>query len=138
MPEYTDTFPDLKAAAIRVLLNAGAGAAGNRVYSSLPTSPTWPLVLVKRIGGTPAHQAVLDRANLQIEVWGTSQKECFDIANSCRKSIIDARGSLITWTGGKAWVTDAYENLGPQDLPDPVTGRDRTIFGLVITGRSAQ
>lgn len=130
-----DVFPDLKAAAIRALIVANI--AGGRVYSSLPTTPVWPLVLVKRIGGIPAEQRVLDTATLQIEAWGNSQKETFDLANTARKAILDTTSSTVSWTGGAAWITFVRQNLGFQDLPDPVTGRDRTIFGMSITGRSA-
>ena len=130
-----DLFQDLKAAAIRALIVANVASA--RVYSSLPTNPTWPLVLVKRIGGIPANQRVLDTASLQIEVWGTSQKETFDLANTARKVIMDTQSSTVTWTGGAAWITEVRQNLGFQDLPDPVTGRDRTIFGMSVSGRSA-
>lgn len=130
-----DLFPDLKAAAIKALITAGV--ASGRVYSSLPSAPAWPLVLVKRIGGIPAHQRVLDTASLQIETWGSSNKETFDLANTARKALMDTRVSTITWTGGAAWITAVRQNLGFQDLPDPVTGRDRTIFGMSITGRNA-
>lgn len=130
-----DLFPDLKAAAIKTLITAGI--AGGRTYSTLPTSPTYPLILVKRIGGIPAHQRVLDTASLQIEAWGDSQKATFDVANAARTALLSMTSSTVTWTGGAAWITEVRQNLGYQDLSDPVTGKDRTVFGMSVTGRSA-
>ena len=133
MPNYTALFPDLKAVAIKVLLDAAVN--DTRVYSSLPSDAgsagrPWPIVVVRRLGGLPVNDKWLDRANLQIEVWGANQKDCFDVWNRSRKALFDS----ISTTVSSCVITNARVTLGPQDIPDPPTGRDRVIGGIALFG----
>ena len=55
-----DALPDAEALVsyeLRTQLSA-------RVYSSLPSSPVYPLITIKRIGGIPTDRVRLDRANI--------------------------------------------------------------------------
>lgn len=136
MPDQTDLFPDLKKVGIDVLLTAGVN--GTKVASSLPSSAgsgswSWPVVVIRRLGGLPLNPRRIDRANLQIEVWGASQKECFDIWNLSRKALFDAVGTTVD----QCVITNARVTLGPQDIPDPPTGRDRVIGMVALFGHLA-
>lgn len=135
MPDQTALFPDLKRVAIQVLIGADVNA--DKVYSSLPAeagkSISWPIVVVRRLGGLPQNERWIDRANLQIEVWGANQKDCFDIWNIVRKTLLDAVGTTVD----NCVITNARVNLGPQDIPDPPTGRDRVIGGIALFGHNA-
>jgi len=133
MPDQTALFPDLKAVAIQVLLTAHVN--DTRVYSSLPSdagsgSRPWPIVVVRRLGGLPVNDRWLDRGNLQIETWGNNQKECFDIFNASRNALFDS----VSTTVSNCVITNARVILGPQDIPDPSTGRDRVVGGVALFG----
>jgi hypothetical protein len=133
VPSQTALFPDLKAVAIQVLLSANVN--GTRIYSSLPddvgtSSRPWPVIVIRRLGGLPVNDRWLDRANLQIEVWGTNQKECFDGFNASRKALFDSVGTTVN----SCVITNARVILGPQDIPDPPTGRDRVVGGVALFG----
>jgi hypothetical protein len=124
-----DVFPDAEALAGAVL--RGDLACG--VYSSIPKSPTFPLVTVFRIGGTPEERHRLDFASLQIDVWGTSKTEARDIAAEARSLLHGMEGQTYTLVGGDpddAAVTGVSDTLGLTWLPDPETYRDRYIFGV--------
>jgi hypothetical protein len=119
------TFPDAQLWAADVL-NA-ALAAG--VYSSLPNAPTFPMVVVQRIGGVPTERHALDRARLQVSVWGRNLTEAQSLAQQARQALHAAEGNRT----GFAFVTAVEDDLGLAFLRDPETGRDRYIFGVVVT-----
>ena len=64
----TDVMPDAESVASKII-RAGTGG---RVYSSIPSKPTYPLIVVQRLGGIPRTRR-LDAANIQVDVWGTSK-----------------------------------------------------------------
>jgi hypothetical protein len=127
-----DTFPDAEALASKVLRDASITGLSTRVYSSIPNDPTWPLVTVKRIGGVPVERHRLDHPRIQIDVWGTSKSEALDIAQAARAALHAMEGqsysSPVTGT-----VTAVRDDLGLTWSPDPVTNRDRYIFGVSLT-----
>ncbi len=124
-----DVFPDAEAlagAALRAELDCG-------VYSSIPRTPTFPLVTLSRIGGIPAERHRLDFANLQIDVWGTSKTEARDIAAEARAALYGMEGQSYALNDGwpdDAVVTGVADTLGLTWLPDPETARDRYLFGV--------
>jgi hypothetical protein len=128
-------FPDIEALCaeqVRETLSA-------RVYSSIPRDPVYPLITVKRIGGVPAVRERLDSARLQLDVWGTSKSEARDLADQARVVLHGMESKVYSVTGGdavNAVVTGVVDNLGLTWLPDPVTDRDRYIFGVVIYAHS--
>lgn len=128
--------PDMEAVAAVTIRTAAISGLGTRVYSSIPTNPTWPLVTVQRIGGIPAVREYLDTANLQVDVWGNSKSEARDIAARARVVLLSIAGTLVT-TPVRAWISAVEDALGLSWQPDPITGRDRYIFGVLMYGRSA-
>lgn len=130
MPVY-DTFPDVEAiAGWRLRQN---NIAGQRVYSSVPHTPTFPLVIVQRIGGIPVERHRIDGPRLQITVWGTSKSESHDIAQQSRAVLHGMEGSTFTVAGGAPvdiFIAGVEDDLGLFWSPDSPTGRDRYIFGL--------
>lgn len=122
------TFPDIEAMAGKILRDAGVAAG--RVYSSVPSNPTWPLVTFSRLGGIPAVERRLDRARIQIESWGTNKSEARLLAEAARKAIHSAEGTAVPSFAG--FITGVEDELGLTFLPDPPTGRDRYIFAVAI------
>ena len=128
-----DTFPDVEAAVGWYLRNAGV--ASGRVYSSIPSSPTFPLVTYERIGGVPAERHRLDRARIQFMIWGNSKSEARDLTELVRVTVNDMEGRTLTVAGGApvdAVITGVELDLGVTWSPDPPTDRDRYLFGMAI------
>lgn len=107
MTTVVEVFPDAEALVGSILRTANIEGVGARVYSSIPKSPTYPLILVKRIGGIPAELHRLDRARVQIEVWGAppgGKGEAFEIAAEARAVLFGAEGQ--TYLTGEATTSD--------------------------------
>jgi len=131
VPSYNG-FPNIEAmagAVMRAALTCG-------VYSSIPKTPTWPLVTYKRIGGVPAIRQRLDRARIQVDVWGTSQTVAFNLATLARVALLGMEGQTYS-SPVAGFVSAVDDDLGLIWLPDPVTARDRYIFGVSIYAHSA-
>jgi len=125
------SFPDLEALCSQVLRNELSA----RVYSSIPSNPTYPLITIKRIGGIPAVIQRLDAAALQVEVWGNSKSEARDLADSARVELHEMEGKIYSTGSGyvaDAVVTAVRDNLGLTWLPDDLTDRDRYLFGVRV------
>lgn len=62
---------------------------GQRVYTALPESKSFPLVRLHRIGGTPpiSRPLHLDTAKLQIDVWGGSKATALDTMDAIRTEL---------------------------------------------------
>lgn len=124
-----DVFPDSEAlagAVLRDLLDCG-------VYSSVPRTPSYPLVTISRVGGIPVEYHRLDFASLQIDVWGTSKTEARDIAAEARAALFGMEGQSYSMADDwpdDAVVTGVSDTLGLTWLPDPETNRDRYVFGV--------
>ena len=129
MPLF-DVFPDAEAACSIILRNADI--AGDRVYSSIPASPTFPLIVVERIGGIPAVRQRLDRARVQLSVWGNTKSEARLLAMQARAVLFAAEGTTVTISTGNAVITGVDDDLGLFWQPDSATDRDRYIFGVEI------
>lgn len=134
--EYA-TFPDSEALVATWLRTAGGGIPA-RVYSSIPNTPVWPLIVVKRIGGVPVERHWVDRARLQIDVYGgTAKSEAADVAALARTRIMTMEGRVFTVAGGDAAdaeVKAVIDDLGLSWQPDPdyTPARPRYIFGVAL------
>lgn len=116
-------FPDAEAVVIGILREAEFPAA-----SAIPAHPTYPLVIVKRIGGLPAEKHHTDNPNLQVEAWGTDKAEAHDLAQATRAAIHEAEGQ--TFNDLAAFITGVEDTLGLSWSPDPVSSRARYVFGV--------
>lgn len=124
MPLFLHT-PDIEA-----ICGVALRAAGFRAYSSIPDNPQYPLITIKRIGGAPVDKRVLDRANIQIDVWGDGKSQCRDLARDSRLVLLSLEGSTSSDFNGV--VTAVNDSLGLTWLPDDLTKRDRYIFSLMV------
>jgi hypothetical protein len=125
-----EIFPDAEAVVNTVLRDAAiTGVTG--VHSSIPKTPTFPLIITKRTGGVPVERHHLDRARIQVEVWGNSKSEALDIAQEARTLIHEMEGQQFT-DPVDAYVTGVDDAFGLQWLPDNVTHRDRYIFAIDV------
>lgn len=121
-------FPDAEAVVVNILK-----AASYPVASAIPAHPTYPLVIVKRVGGLPVEKHHADNPNIQIEVWGTDKAEAHDLAQATRATIHDAEGTLVSELS--AYIAGVEDTLGMSWSPDPVSQRARFVYavGLYLT-----
>jgi len=132
------THPDLEAVVSQTLRDANI-----RAYSSLPKTPQFPLIVVKRVGGTPPVRQYLDAANIQLDVWGSAPDDpapvpkstIQDLAQQARVLILKLEGKMV-YGPVQAFITGVDDALGISWLPDPLTGRERYLFGMWVYGRS--
>ena len=140
-----NTLPDLEAVASVALRTAAiSGLAG--VHSSIPAkNPSYPMIIVKRLGGTPVVREYLDRARIQVDVWGgvrkdgspISKSEIHDIAQSARVVLLEMEGQSIH-EPVDVFVSAVEDALGIAWSPDPTSGRDRYVFAMWIYGRGLE
>lgn len=126
-------LPDCEGIVASALRNAAIPEVTG-VYSSIPKVPTYPLIIVQRIGGVPVVREYMDAANIQIEVWGNSKSQCFDIAARARGVLLMLAGTSVS-DPVNAWVSAVEDSLGIVWLPDPDTGRDRYLFSEIVYAR---
>jgi hypothetical protein len=130
-----DTFPLIELQAQATLREAGFNAG-----SSVPARPTYPLVTIRRIGGLPAVKQRLDRASIQVDVWGQNKTQALGQAHAARVTLLGMEGQTFSKASGDAidaYVTAVEDELGLTFLEDHVTGKDRYLFGLSIYSHSA-
>jgi hypothetical protein len=125
MTELVRHMPDIEAVCIQAL-----HAEGLRAYSSLPGSPTWPLVTVQRTGGIPAVYQLLDAAVIDFNTWAANKADARDLADQARQIIYAMTNA--TNTEWECTVTAVEDTLGMTFQPDPETNRDRYVFALRV------
>lgn len=100
-------------------------AVDTRVYTKVPSDPTFPLVRVRRLGGAlvVSHHAWLDAPRIQYDVWGDTKKATWRIADTVRRALIDGQGQAYSPMG---WIDGVTETIAPHEVDDP--GSDRVHF----------
>lgn len=112
---------------------------GQRVYTVLPNTKTFPLVRVTRVGGsagtTFAHW--LDAPLFQVDVWADTAAVAFQVAETCRAALVQRFTGVHHFTGVSGVVTsiDAGGITSGFDSEDPKRARDR--FDVVIHAHPA-
>lgn len=131
--EYSP-FPDIEAVVCRALKDADV--CSGRVYSEIPTNPTWPIAVVQRLGGTPVERHRIDQARIQIDVWADDKATARDEADAARVAAHELEGT--TSSTFNAAVTAVDPELGLTWLPDKDTGRARYLFAVRVTAHDYQ
>lgn len=127
-----ESFPDTEAMCARAMRTANV--CNGRVYSSVPRNPTWPLAIVKRLGGIPAVERRLDSSRIQIDVFGNNKSEARMWCDAARVALHEMEGTAFPNEGG--YVTGVLDELGMIFVPDPDTARDRYILGVRVLAHS--
>lgn len=134
--EEYDVFPNMEGLLSSIIRN---GVTGSRVYSSLPKDPTYPLIIVTRVGGTPLEEHQLDLASVQFRVWGNSKKEALELAQAARVAL--HKGEAVKYVVGEDWpvggtILSVKDTTGISWAPDNDTEKDGYVFGLSVIGRA--
>jgi len=125
----TPVLPDIEALAIWWLTDAAVVTGG--VHGEFPTSPTFPLATLVRIGGPPVLPRWLDRATLQLDVWGDTKAEARDTAATALASLLDMTGLVNTGTVHGV-VTDVDVAQGLRWFPDPTNEQPRYSCTVMV------
>lgn len=127
------TQVDVEAAVGGIIRAANVTNLAQRVYSSIPSkNPSYPLATVKRIGGIPIIRERVDRARIQVDVWGDTKGNAFDVTADVRAVLFDAEGKTYSDSNVTLFIAAVEDDLGIAFLPDPNTARDRYVFGVAI------
>ena len=113
-------LPDVEALVIWKL-NQDLVAVGG-VHGAFPTDPTYPLVVVVRIGGIPKIGRWLDDATLQVDIWADTKAEASDLAAIVFANLMETEGTLdtgevsgtitgISPAGALRWSTDERNEI---------------------------
>lgn len=89
---------------------------GDRITTSLSPSPTYPVVLVKRIGGLATAWQQIDGPAFQVEAVGGTRYQCQEIARTVRACILAIYNDVVD----EAVLVSASEEVGIQWIPDTV------------------
>lgn len=81
---------------------------GTRVYSTVPPKPTYPLVRIERVGGQLATSRFLwlDRARVDVNIWGDTHKATWRAANTVRSLLIAAQCTTYEPLGRVDGITE--------------------------------
>lgn len=112
--------PDDELALIQYLRTVTAVTAlcpAARITTELAPSPTYPVVLVQRAGGSAIAPGI-DEPALQVDVVAapTQRKACKDLALTVRAAILAIANDQVA----EGVLCSASEELGPQWFPDTV------------------
>lgn len=133
MPEISELV-DVEALLVAHLSSdAGVTAiAGDRVSTELPAGfePEARIQLF-RVGGAPLDQVThhLDRAVVQLNVYGASKASAFDAAREALAGLLRARSAAHPLGA----VTHVERLTGPTWSPDPATDTPRYLLTVAIT-----
>lgn len=133
MSDDYNAFPDLEDACSAVLRDAAI--TGARVYSSIPGRATYPLLIVERLGGVPIEKHAIDQGRIQVSAYGNNKAEARDAADAARLALHRAAGTTVA--EASCFITGVDDETGLTWLPDPVTMRDRYVFGVQVGARIA-
>ena len=126
------TFPDAEALVL-YHIRTSSTIVGDRAYSEIPKSPTYPLVVVRRIGGIPTIRQALDNASLQIDVWAATKAEAQEVAQEMRVTIHEAEGTTINTGTISGFVSAVDDSLGLTWSVDEDTQHPRYTFGVSVS-----
>lgn len=114
-----NVLPDAELAVIQYLRSRTEVTAlvpAERITTTLPSQPTYPVVLVQRIGGLAAAWQQIDEPALQVEVVGGSRYQCQQLARTVRACLLAIRNDTVA----EATLVSGAEEVAIQWMPDMV------------------
>lgn len=124
-----EIFPDAEAVVVEYL-QMMVGEVNGRVSTKIDPEPIYPLVRLTRVGGTPPVPKRLDRAEIELSVWGNTDKEAWQVAAKALAAMIYMEG--YTSVAHKAFVTGTEVGGGISWSPDLDTTKPRYTFSMSV------
>lgn len=103
-----------------------------RISRRMKTTPVYPCLTLRRIGGIPVERRRLDQARIEVQAWGDvdDQETASTLARTARAALHDMAGERID----DAYVTGVDDDLAitwlPDDSRDPTV--PRYVFGVAV------
>lgn len=107
----TIVFPDAVALVRQALTTAGVA----NVVHQIPRDRPAQFVTVVRTGGAPAHDLVVDPAQVTVDSWAATGPAAMALAQQVRAYLHALTGTSVAGTA----VYGVRELAGPAELPDP-------------------
>lgn len=100
-------------------------AIGNRVYTALPGHPTWPLIRLTLVAGSPvvSRPLVVDRPRIQLEAYGGSKKDARDLIDLARRLIAARIEGVHAGLGVVSGYVFGNQSYLPDDSYSPTRPR---------------
>lgn len=122
-------IPDAEALVSEYLRDDDAVAAlvEDRVYTAIPKTPEWPLLMVRRVSGSPvtSRPLHLDAAVLQLDAYGGTKKQAQTLVETARAALAELEGThgsaVVSGVqfGPMSWLPDAdYAPARPRYVAD--------------------
>ena len=114
-----NVLPDAELAVIQYLRSRSEVTTlvpSERITTTRPASPEYPLVMVQRIGGLADAWQQIDEPALQVDVVGGSRYQCQELARTIRACLLAIRNDTVT----EATLVSGAEEVSIQWLPDQV------------------
>jgi len=105
-------------------------AVGGEVHGRIPTSPTFPLAVVMRVGGASDRHPWVDNARIQFDVWADVGKKSDALAGA---AAIHAALHALGGVYDDGVVTAVRDETVFQYIEDPETNRPRYSSVVVVT-----
>lgn len=127
-PLRAPRFPDA-VAVVNTYLRAALVAAGRpaAVTGTVPNPIPAELVAVSRTGG-PKVSPVVDGSQITVDCWSTTPTAAMSLAELARQLIDHAQGTVQSGVP----IHRVVDIGGPNDLPDPVSGKPRASFTVQV------
>jgi hypothetical protein len=119
MPAPVNVLPDAELAVIQYLRARSEVTAlvpADRITTTLPPKPTYPVVLIQRIGGVAPVWQRLDEPAIQVDVVGGSRYDCHKLARTVRACLMAIRNDTVT----EGVLVLVAEEVALQWMPDMV------------------
>jgi len=117
MPRPITVLPDGPLALIQYLRARSEVTSlipAERITTAIAPAPTFPLVLVQRVGGNAIRKEFVDAPALQVSVFGGTQYECSHIARAIRALVLAIANDSVA----EGVLVSGFEEVGPSWLPD--------------------
>jgi hypothetical protein len=125
-------IPDIEQTIVRTLNESQSVidiAGENAASTELPPEAQLPKIRISLSGGTPAVQGWLQAPRINIEAWGTSKEEAFDLINACSQTLIQIENGALVNEGV---ITSVRQETGLSWSPDPTTNTARYLLGFEV------
>src|SRR4051812_22944304 len=127
-------FPDSELLATTILNAASFGSytiADGMIGNRLPDTPTYPVIVVRRVGGVPSDRHRVDNPEIQANVWGDTKKAAQDVAALARAALFTAEGRLFSLADGtRVFLSGVEDSIGLSDLFDPLNKIPHYVFSV--------
>lgn len=124
-------LPDAPLAVIQYLRSTAAITAlidPERITTRIDPEPTYPVLLVQRMGGQVIGRGGIDNSTLQVSCIGGSEFECSKLIRTVRATILAIANDVVS----EGTLVSGFELVGPSWIPDTTTEPPLSRFILRV------